>query len=171
MWPGSVATRFGSTEWWPCAGNNKIAVFPTFEQGIAAQFYLWATKYSGMPLRDAIYKWSGHNSSPQYADFLSKRIPGITMDTVLSPEFFHSEDGWKFMKAQSQWEAGKPYPVTDEQWQAGQALAFGDLPIPAAVKPTPKPKPKSKPRKKPVAPVPLEGEGFFTTLFKKLSGQ
>lgn len=124
MWPGPVATKFGSKEWWPCAGNNKIAVFPTFEQGAAAEFYLWATKYSDMSLAAAIRRWSGENSPAEYAKFLQKRVPGVTLNTQLTPEFFQSEDGLKFMIAQSQWEAGKPYPMTEAQFRAGQNLAF-----------------------------------------------
>ena len=125
MWPGSVSKRFGSTEWIPCAGDNKCAVFPTFEQGAAAQFYLWATKYSNMTLSAAIYKWSGHNSSDAYAKFLSARIPGLTMNDKITDAFLSGPRGLAFMKAQAQWEAGKPYPMTDEQWRKGQAIAFG----------------------------------------------
>jgi|SRR6185369_2337339 hypothetical protein len=142
MWPGPVATKFGSTEWIPCGGNNKCAVFSTFEQGAAAQFYLWATRYTQMTLADAIHKWSGHNSSPEYAAFMAKRIPSLTMDTVMTVAFLKSENGWRFMKAQSQWEAGKPYPMTDDQWRRGQEIAFGrsvpappppDIPAPEPV--------------------------------------
>src|SRR5690349_9383841 len=112
MWPGPVATKFGSREWWPCSGNNKIAVFPSYEQGGAAEFYLWATKYN-LPLQDAIDKWSGHNSSDEYANFLLRHVPGLTLDTVISDDFLKSPMGLQFMKTQSQWEAGKPYPMTD----------------------------------------------------------
>lgn len=125
MWPGTVATKFGSKEWIPCAGDNKCAVFPTFEQGAAAQFYLWATKYSNMSLSAAIYKWSGHNSSDAYAAFLGRRIPGLKMSDIITVDFLSGPTGLAFMKAQAQWEAGKPYPMTDDQWRKGQELAFG----------------------------------------------
>ena len=128
MWPGSVSQRFGSTGWIPCGGNNKCAVFPTFEQGAAAQFYLWATRYSPMKLSEAIFRWSGQNSSAAYTAFLSKRVPGITLDTVITRTFLESESGLLFMKAQAQWEAGQPYPMTDAQWRKGQVLAFGSPP-------------------------------------------
>jgi hypothetical protein len=35
-----------------------------------------------------------------------------------------SETGWKFMKTQSSWEAGKPYPMTDAEWKQAQAMVF-----------------------------------------------
>lgn len=125
QWPGPVSKKFGSTEWWPCGGNNKIAVFDTFEQGGAATLYLWATKYSDMPLSAAIYKWSGHNSSKEYANFLKKRVPEITLDTQMTKTLLASELGVKFMIAQAHWEAGKPYPMTAAQWRKSQEIAFG----------------------------------------------
>jgi hypothetical protein len=159
MWPGPVATRFGSKTWIPCGGNNKCAVFDTYVAGAAAQFYLWATKYSNIKLRDAIYKWSGHNSSPEYAAFLTKHIPGITMDTMLSPEFFRSEAGWKFMKAQAQWEAGQPYPMTDDEWKAGQLLAFHMTPHDHEA-----PKP---PHKDPKPAEPTRPESWYDHILKE----
>jgi hypothetical protein len=125
QWPGPISKKFGSTEWWPCGGNNKIAVFSTFEQGGAATLYLWANKYSDMPLSAAIYKWSGQNSSKAYADFLHKRVPEITLDTQITRALLNSPTGVQFMIAQSQWEAGKVYPMTEAQWQKAQEIAFG----------------------------------------------
>ena len=142
MWPGAVATKFGSKEWIPCGGNNKCAVFPTFENGAAAQFYLWFKSYSGMPLQAAIYKWSGHNSSDAYAKFLTQHVPGLDLDDVISVEFLSGPKGLAFMKAQAHWEAGKPYPMTDAQWRRGQEIAFGrkaEIPPPPDV-PLPEPK-------------------------------
>ena len=129
QWPGPVSKKFGSTKHVVLKDgqSNKIAVFDTFEQGAAAQFYLWATRYTGMTLEAAIKKWSGHNSSKSYADHMKKKV-GISMSDLMTKEYLAGPDGWKFMKAQAQWEAGKAYPMTDEQWQAGQALAFGKVP-------------------------------------------
>lgn len=125
MWPGSVSRKFGSTEHEDLRDGNKAAIFPTFTQGAAAQFYLWAHSYSGLTLQSAIYKWSGHNSSSAYADFLSKHIPGLSMGDVITNEFLAGPKGLAFMKAQSQWEAGRPYPMSDDQWARAQVLAFG----------------------------------------------
>lgn len=161
QWPGPSATKFGSKEWWPCGGNNKIAVFPTFEQGGAATFDLWARRYSNMTLEAAILKWSGHNSSKAYADFLAKKIPGLTMDTMITKDFLRSDTGWRFMKYQSQWEAGKPYPMTDEQWKDAQDMAFG----PKKAKPTPAP---AEPLPPAPAPLPAPTEHWFLRLLKLL---
>lgn len=128
MWPGPASKKFGSTSYINLKDGNKAAIFPTFEQGAAAQFYLWSTRYSGMTLADAIKKWSGHNSSAAYAAFMKKRV-GVAVSDQITKEFLASEQGWKFMKAQAQWEAGKPYPMTDAQWKAGQAMAFGIKPV------------------------------------------
>lgn len=132
QWPGPVSKKFGSTKYVVLKDgqSNKIAVFDTFEAGAAAQFYLWATKYTGMTLEAAIKKWSGHNSSKSYADHMKKKV-GISMSDMMTREYLAGPDGWKFMKAQAQWEAGKVYPMTDKQWQAGQELAFGKPENPA----------------------------------------
>jgi len=137
QWPGPVSKKFGSTKHVVLKDgqNNKIAVFDTFEAGAAAQFYLWSTRYTGMTLEDAIKKWSGHNSSKSYADHMKKKV-GISMSDLMTKKYLAGPDGWKFMKAQAQWEAGKPYPMTDEQWKAGQELAFGKSGTLAALMPT-----------------------------------
>jgi hypothetical protein len=100
-----------------------------------------------MTLQAAIYKWSGHNSSGAYADFLSRHVPGLSMSTVITRSFLASAQGRKFMAAQAQWEAGKPYPMTDDQWAKGQELAFGiaKLPPPPDVEPIPLPRSKPSP--------------------------
>lgn len=147
MWPNAIATQFGSTSHEDLRDGNKAAIFPTFEQGAAAQFALWAKNYSGMTLQAAIYKWSGHNSSSAYANFLAQKLGGLGMETVITRSFLASRDGRAFMAAQAQWEAGKPYPMTDAQWAKGQELAFGvvKLPPPPDVEPVPLPKPKASP--------------------------
>jgi hypothetical protein len=170
MWPGSISKRFGSTEYETLhdSQNNKIAIFPTVEQGAAAQFALWASKgYLGLTLRNAIYKWSGHNSATAYAKSLADHIPGLSLDTVITIPFLRSDSGWKFMKLQAQWEAGRVYPMTDAQWQAAQKLAFGDTP---AAAPAPSTKPAADTSKKPeTAPQSLLWIiiNFILSLFKK----
>lgn len=139
MWPNAIATQFGSSSHEDLKDGNKAAIFPTFEQGAAAQFALWAKNYSGMTLQAAIYKWSGHNSSGAYADFLARHVPGLSMSTVITRSFLASQHGRSFMAAQAQWEAGKPYPMTDDQWAKGQELAFGvakPAPLPPDVEPS-----------------------------------
>lgn len=140
MWPGPASKKFGSTKHENLKDGNKAAIFDTFEQGAAAQFHLWARNYAGMILSEAIKKWSGHNSSAAYAAFMQKHV-GIKMDQVVTKRFLASPEGLKFMKAQAHWETGKPYPMTDAQWKAGQDMAFGVQP---ETKPEVKPAVKSK---------------------------
>jgi len=126
MWPGKVATKWGSTSYVTLndGQGNKIAVFPTFVQGAAAQFDLWATKYTtGETLKQLIDRWSGHNSPADYVRFLEART-GTSVDTVVTRAFLASPAGWKLLKAQSRWEAGQEMPMTDDDWQQAQKMVF-----------------------------------------------
>lgn len=126
QWPGARATKWGSTQYVTLndGQGNKIAVFPTFVQGAAAQFDLWASNYTGMTLKAAIDKWSGHNSPAPYVAFLEKNT-GVSINTKVTRELLASPTGWKLLKAQSRWEAGKPIPMTDAEWQLAQKKVFG----------------------------------------------
>jgi hypothetical protein len=154
MWPGVRATKWGSTNYVTLndGQGNKIAVFPTFVQGAAAQFDLWASNYTGMTLRAAIDKWSGHNSPSSYVSFLEKNT-GVGINTKVTRELLASPAGWKLLKAQSRWEAGKPIPMTDAEWIQAQTMVFGGAP---AARPAPAPSPaapKAKPSPPPAAPA------------------
>lgn len=126
QWPGPRATKWGSTSYVTLndGQGNKIAVFPTFVQGAAAQFDLWASNYTGMTLKAAIDKWSGHNSPASYVAFLEKNT-GISINTKVTKTLLASPAGWKLLKAQSRWEAGQPIPMTDAEWQLAQTKVFG----------------------------------------------
>ncbi|MGB6080197.1 MAG: hypothetical protein WBF99_12135 [Xanthobacteraceae bacterium] len=126
QWPGPRATKWGSTHYVTLndGQGNKIAVFPTFVQGAAAQFDLWASNYTGMTLKAAIEKWSGHNSPASYVAFLEKST-GISINTKVTKALLASPAGWKLLKAQSHWEAGQPIPMTDAEWQLAQTKVFG----------------------------------------------
>jgi peptidoglycan hydrolase-like protein with peptidoglycan-binding domain len=136
MWPGKIATKWGSTSYVTLQDGqgNKIAVFPTFLQGAAAQFDLWATRYTtGETLHQLIDRWSGHNSPRAYVEFLEDRT-GTSIDTVMTKQFLASPAGWKLMKAQSRWEAGQEIPMSDDDWQQAQKMVFA-----GAATPTPTP--------------------------------
>lgn len=139
MWPGKVATRWGSTSYDTLADGqgNKIALFPTFVQGAAAQFDLWATRYTtGETLKQLIDRWSGHNSPAAYVRFLEART-GTSIDTVVTRAFLASPCGWKLLKAQSRWEAGREIPMSDAEWQQAQKMVFGGAaPAAAPIDPT-----------------------------------
>lgn len=130
MWPNSAATKFGSKRYEQLNDKqrNKIATFDTCEDGCAATFYLWMTSknYIGQPLGSAIRTWSGNNSPTAYAQKLAS-LTGMTMNSIVTLEFLQSPRGIAFMKAQAEWEAGQPFPATDDDWKRGQLRAMEAL--------------------------------------------
>jgi len=133
MWPGPRATKWGSKSWVQLNDpqRNKIAVFDTFIDGAAADFDLWSSNYTGMTLKAAIDKWSGHNSPTSYVNFLQSAT-GTSINTVVTKAFLASDAGWKLLKAQSRWEAGMPIPMSDADWQQAQKMVFGGAVVPSA---------------------------------------
>jgi hypothetical protein len=127
MWGGRHANTWGAVSDVVLKDGqaNHIAVFPDVVQGAAAQFALWKVGYCNMSLAAAIKKWSGHNSSAAYMAFLGKHV-GITAETWITPALLASPKGLALMQAQAQWEAGKPYPMTDAEWRQAQAMVFPD---------------------------------------------
>jgi hypothetical protein len=105
--------------------NNHIAVFPTYVQGICAQIDLWRSpRYHNKRFADAIKVWSGGNWVQSYIDFVNKRVPGMTEDTIMSDAMLNSPMGIAFLKAQAWHEAGKPYPAPDADWIEAQKRVF-----------------------------------------------
>jgi len=137
MWGGNAIARK-----WGAIGNvaindglhqnNHIAIFPDFIRGAAAQFDLWNHSYSGTSLRAAIHRWCGGNSSEKYIMFL-ERHTGLIGASVVTRFTLSQPVGIRLMKAQAQWEAGKPYPMSEQEWEKAQELVF------------PKPLPESTP--------------------------
>lgn len=129
MWGGKRANKWGATADLILhdGQSNHIAVFPTRVQGAAAQFDLWRGGYTGMTLAAAIHKWSGHNSSPAYTAFLKKHT-GLDPLDVITPQLLASPKGLALIKAQAQWEAGKPYPMSEAEWKTAQAMVFDPSP-------------------------------------------
>jgi hypothetical protein len=125
MWGGKHANKWGAISDVVLKDGqaNHIAVFPDFVHGAAAQFALWKSAYCNMTLAAAIKKWSGHNSSAAYMAFLGKHA-GVRAQTRITPTLLASPTGLALMKAQAQWEAGKPYPMTDAQWVEAQGMVF-----------------------------------------------
>lgn len=126
MYPGPSAARYGSRRHEVIGGGHKIAVFDDPISGAAAQFYLLASPtYAGKPLAEIVRTWSGGNANDAYTAFLARAVgvaPGtaITRGMLADPKF-----AIPFAKAAAQWEAGQPYPLTDEQWAQAHARAFG----------------------------------------------
>lgn len=123
QYPGPTAKQFGSTDFGIIGGGHKIARFNTPEEGAAAQFGLLSRVYAGMPLSAAITKWSDGNSSPQYVASVA-RATGLSPDTPITPALLQSPQGVSLAKAMARQEAGRDFPMTDEQWMRAQGLAF-----------------------------------------------
>jgi len=156
MWGNSLAIKWGAAKKAVVLNDgkgqgNNIAVFPTHVQGICAQLDLWRTSkhYRNKPFKDAIRVWSGGNSVESYIQFVLKRVPGMTRDTVLNDDFWLSPKGIAFLKAQAWHEAGKPYPAPEADWIEARRRVFAkDIPPPPDVEPVPKtgtPKPDKQP--------------------------
>lgn len=124
QYPGPTATQFGSSGYGVIGGGHKIARFATPEQGAAAQFGLLGRRYVGKPLGAAITEWSGGNSSPGYIAAVS-RATGLNPGTIITPELLQSPQGIGLAKAMARQEAGREFPMTNEQWARAQAIAFG----------------------------------------------
>lgn len=138
MWGGSRARKWGATDDLILNDGqaNHIAVFPTRVDGAAAQFDLWRAGYVSMTLGAAIRKWSGGNSSSAYLAFLEKHS-GVSATEPITSGLLAGPRGLALMKAQAQWEAGKPYPMSDAEWKQAQAMVFAPVPAPPDVEPTP----------------------------------
>lgn len=140
MWGGNaISKRWGATANIALADGlgqgNTIADFPDVVSGAAAQFDLWRTGYTNMTLDAAIRKWSGGNSSSAYMNFLTGKT-GLTSSSMITLALLQSATGLALLKAQAQWEAGKPYPMSDAQWGEAQAKVFPSVkPAPVSVQP------------------------------------
>jgi hypothetical protein len=124
QWPGPVAKQFGMSGYQNLSDGNKIATFPTPVHGAAAQFALLDKSYSGMPLMDAIHKWTGGNSSASYARTVSQNT-GIPLGAPITRELLQSPQGIALAQAMAHNEAGGNFPMTQQQWAQGQQMAFG----------------------------------------------
>lgn len=135
QWPGEDSAKFGSTGSQNIAGGNKIASFDDPVNGAAAQFSLLDRRYAGKPLSALIAKWSGAKAedpasmknAQEYALKVASAA-GLSPNDVITPEFLRSPAGRKMAAAMADWEAGGKYPMSPEQWEKGQALAYGANP-------------------------------------------
>ncbi len=135
MWPGPTATKWGSKRWIYLSdgtgqgGNgmgNKIAIFETWVDGICAQIDLWrqSPRYRNKKLKDALAVWSGGNHVESYIAYVTKRVPGMTRDTLMDDAFWQSPMALAFLKAQAAHEAGKPIPAAHSDWIEAQRRVF-----------------------------------------------
>lgn len=130
--PGPSSKKFGSSTYevlkWTYKGKpatNKIATFPTSQHGAAAMIDLLSRKYTGKTIEKAISTWCGGYYADAYAKALEanggvKAGDQLTVDLLKKPEFAVA-----LCKAMARVEAGKDYPMTDEEWLAAHSMAFG----------------------------------------------
>jgi len=124
MYPGPSSKKFGSTETETIGGGHKIAVFPDAVSGAAAQIDLLHRNYTGKTLQSAITKWSGGNDVPTYLKVIQKET-GLSPDTILTPELIEDPKvGIAIARAMALQEAGKSYPLSDDQWLEAHKKAF-----------------------------------------------
>jgi uncharacterized protein (TIGR02594 family) len=124
MYPGAASRKFGGKAGAIIGGGHQIAEFPDKVSGAAAQFYLLASGYTDLSLRDALSKWSGGNDVETYV----KRVSAATKlrpDDILTKDYIESPStGIALAKAMAKHETGKAYPMTDWEWVEAHARAF-----------------------------------------------
>lgn len=128
QYPGASSKKFGSTSYETLRskdGVHKIATFPTHEHGAAAQFDLLVRSYTGMTIKAAVTKWCGGFYASTYVGVLEARA-GITADTVLTKDLLaEPEFAIPLARAMAWQEAGRDYPMEDEDWLEAHQMAFG----------------------------------------------
>jgi hypothetical protein len=130
MWEGSSSRKFGASTYGVIGGGNHIAAFDDPVHGAAAQFdLLGSQKYINRPVSDVIKDWSADTGGAGNVQDYVKSL-GLSPDAVITPELLRSPQGIALAKKQAHWEAGlkkgEEYPLTDDQWQMAQQLAFED---------------------------------------------
>src|SRR3954468_20170731 len=108
MWGSALAIKWGAQKKAVTLNDgkgqgNNIAVFPTYVQGICAQLDLWRSSenYHNKTFKAAITTWSGGNDVDSYIALVTKRVPGMTADTVMNEAFWRSDKAIPFLKAQA----------------------------------------------------------------------
>lgn len=130
--PGPSSKRFGSASHevlrWTYKGKpavNKIATFPTSQHGAAAMIDLLNRKYTGKTIEGAISMWCGGYYAAAYASALEAN-GGVKPGDKLTKELLSkAEFAVPLCKAMAKVEAGRDYPMTDEEWLEAHAMAFG----------------------------------------------
>lgn len=134
QWPGAIADKWGSTgfEVLKDGQGNKIATFPTWEQGAAAHIDLLRSNYAGMPLSDAIAKWSGGNNVAEYVSRVARET-GLSPDQPITDDLLRSPQGLALVKSMAGHEKGpNGEGIGDDAWSKAHSMVFaGQPPSPA----------------------------------------
>lgn len=131
MEPGASSKKFGATSYetlrWTYKGKpqiNKCATFPSHQHGAAAMFDLLHRKYTGKTVESAIATWCGSYYAAGYVKALE--AGGVKADDVLTKQLIENPAfAIPLAQAMAHVEAGKAYPITDEDWTEAHAMAFG----------------------------------------------
>lgn len=129
--PGPSSRKFGSTSYetlrWTYKGKpqiNKCATFPSHQHGAAAMFDLLHRKYTGKTVEKAIATWCGSYYAAGYVKALE--AGGVKAGDVLTKKLIEDPAfAVPLVQAMAKVEAGKDYPISDEDWHEAHAMAFG----------------------------------------------
>lgn len=124
MYPGPSARSYGTTGTQVIGGGHKIAVFPDAQAGAGAMFDLLRRNYSGLTLDAAIRKWSGGNNADTYIALVT-RATGLPPNARMADILANPQAAVALARAMSRHEAGREYPLTEEQWLAAYQRAAG----------------------------------------------
>ena len=149
-YPGPSSRKFGSSSFETLKskdGVHKIATFPSSIQGAAALFDLLSSPaYTGRTIEQAITKWCGSFYVSTYIKVLEAQ-GGVSRSDMLTAELLRDPaKAIPLAKAMAQQEAGREYPMTDEEWAQAHACAF-QQPIAPAFAPdndVPSPRPETR---------------------------
>jgi hypothetical protein len=172
--PGPSSRKFGSTSHevlrWTYKGKpatNKIATFPTGQHGAAAMFDLLNRRYTGKTIEKAIATWCGGYYASAYAKALEanggvKPTDKLTKELVANPEF-----AIPLCKAMARVEAGRDFPMSDDEWLEAHRMAFGGAAAPEFTPdndvPSPGPKARAVAAAKEIAKIAVPTTGVVGT--------
>ena len=125
MYPGRASRAFNAVGQETIGGGHKIATFAEHVDGGAALFYLLSTSkhYKNKTIEQAITTWSGGNYVESYLFQIEGKTPH-NRNTVLDETFLSDPASMiPLAKAMAFHEAGKPYPMTDDEWQEAFSLS------------------------------------------------
>lgn len=149
MYPGPSARKFGGDKFETLRskdGTHKIATFPTPTHGAAALFHLLSTGYVNMTIEKAIAKWCGGYYVSAYLKVLEQKS-GVKPTDVLTLAMVRDHTiAVPIARAMAWQEAGRDFPLSEQEWVEAHAMAFGDATAPsfAPGNDVPSPRPEAR---------------------------
>jgi uncharacterized protein (TIGR02594 family) len=138
QYPGPSSRKFGAIQTNTIGGGHLIAQFPNKVAGGAALFDLLLRGYVGLTVQEALAKWAWgkaykalvpdkQKNVDSYVKVICKRT-GLEPGSQLSRAYLtDQEDAVTFAKAMARHEAGKEFPMSDEEWEQAHDLALGKV--------------------------------------------